>query len=163
QENFTVNFPISSTMSRPLTTDSVTQSLTVGVLTHLSGDWRSELDYTWSQNSFEHAKDGYDYTAFPTALADATVNPFVATIGYPLNLVVFFSPLSLAGRSTLNDLGLRASGPLWALAWGRPTLTVGLEHRKEGSGDSNGYFIYPLTPANTEHDLYFGQSQSTDS
>jgi len=35
-----------------LTTNSVRQSATVGLLARLSGDWKSELDYTWSRNLF---------------------------------------------------------------------------------------------------------------
>ena len=159
QQAVYVNIPTS--VSPPDTTDSVTQSVTVGLLARLPHDWRSELDYTWSRNSFETTLDTSLDSSLGAALAAGTINPFVDTIAYPLNLAPYLAPANYSGRSTLNDLGLRTSGPIGSLPWGRPSLTIGLEHRKEGSDDSN-YYV-PLDPATTIHLLYFGQSQSTDS
>jgi len=156
-----VSFP--NTVVAPYLTDSVTQSVTVGLLARLPGDWKSELDYTWSRNSFEFAYDDYDGTAFRSDLAAGTLNPFADTLAHPLNLAPYLVPGTYSGRSTLNDLGLRASGPVGSFPSGRPSLTIGLEHRKEGSDDSNFDLVFPLTPANNYQVRYFGQSQSTDS
>jgi iron complex outermembrane receptor protein len=161
QQGVTVTFP--STLSAPLTTDSVTQSLTTGLLAHLPGDWQSELDYTWSRNLFEYASPSSDSGDLTAALAAGTLNPFADTIAHPLDLAPYLTTLSVAGDSTLDDLGLRASGSVGSLPWGQPTLTIGLEHRKEGSQNGNLQIPMPLAPVNTDDILYFGQSQSTNS
>lgn len=158
QETVSINLP--SAIATPQSTDSVTQSVTVGLLAHLSASWNSELDYTWSRNSFEFAFDNYDISALESALGNGTVNPFADTLAYPPNLAPYLSPNSYSGRSTLNDLGLRMSGPMWSLPWGSPTLTVGVEHRKEGIGNAD---YYQLAPSYYFHQLFFGQSQSTNS
>ena len=156
-----VNVPL--TTASPLTTDSVTQSGTFGLLGHLPGSWNSELDYTWSRNSFEASVPTGDYTAFTSALANGTINPFVDTLAYPLNLSNYSGATTYAVDTTLNDLALRASGPLWSFPWGHPTLTVGVEHRKEGFHDINSFTTFPLTPADNSAYVASGQSQSTDS
>jgi iron complex outermembrane receptor protein len=161
QENVSINFP--SALAVPQTTDSVTQSMTVGFLARLSHDWSSELDYTWSRSSFEATQYYSDGTALGAALADGTVNPFADTLAHPLNLAPYLVPDSISGSSALNDLGLRISGPIGSFSWGQPVLTLGLEHRKEGTGNSNQILNYPLTPASNANTLYFGQSQSTNS
>jgi outer membrane receptor protein involved in Fe transport len=161
QQDVYVNFP--SAISAPDTSDSVTQSVTVGLLASLPAEWKSELDYTWSRNEFEFAYRNVDNTAINSALANSTVNPFVDTVAHPLNLSPYLAPETSNGNSTVDDLGLRASGPVGSFPWGRPTLTIGLEHRKEGSHDSDQDAFYPLTPANSEDTHYFGQSQSTSS
>jgi len=96
-------------------------------------------------------------------LADGTVNPFADTLAHPLNLAPYLVPDSISGSSALNDLGLRISGPIGSFSWGQPVLTLGLEHRKEGTGNSSQILNYPLTPASNGNTLYFGQSQSTNS
>src|SRR5262249_46318640 len=50
-EDVYVSFP--SALSPRTTSDSVTQSATVGLIGRLAAEWTSELDYTWSRNSFE--------------------------------------------------------------------------------------------------------------
>jgi iron complex outermembrane receptor protein len=158
-----VNLTFPSTLSAPLTTDSVTQSATVGFLARLPGSWKSEFDYTWSRNSLEYAIPGLDFIAVPAALAAGTLNPFADTIAYPLNLGRYQTTETYSGNSTLDDIGLRASGPLGSLPWGEPTLTIGLEHRKEGSHNGELYVPYPSSPTDNQNFLVFGQSQSTNS
>lgn len=156
-----VNIPTAATT--PLNTDSVTQSVTVGLLAHLPFGWMSELDYSWSKSSFESSYDLYDSAALATPLSNGTLNPFADTIAHPLDLSGYLAPTTYSGASTLNDLALRASGPLVSLPGGHITLTIGLEHRKEGFSASNAYTIYPLTPVNNLHTVDPGQSQSTNS
>lgn len=164
QQDVNVRFP--SALSQPLTTDNVAQAVTVGLIAKLSREWRSELDYTWSRNAIRFASASsffIDSGAFSSALAAGTVNPFADTIAHPPDLMPYIQPERDFGDSTLNDLGLRLSGPVGTLPWGRPTLTVGLEHRKEGSHDFYSQVLDPANPANDINDVVFGQSQSTDS
>jgi iron complex outermembrane receptor protein len=157
-----INFPNNATA--PFRTDSVTNSLTTGLIARLPGEWSAELDYTWSRNSFEDSYvDSYDATTLGAAIANGSLNPFVDTLAHPLDLNPYLTPTHYSGDSTLNDLGLRASGPLWTLPWGRPTLTVGLEHRKDGSHNSEFDTTDPLAPGSDQRQVYFGQVQSTSS
>ena len=160
QQDVYVSFP--STVGSVDTSDSVTQSATIGVIAPLAHDWSSEFDYTWSRNSFEVAEPDLDQTAFLSALSSGVVNPFVDTIAHPLSLPYLGSG-SFSGNSSLNDLNLRGSGPVASLPAGRATLTIGLEHRKEDTGDGTFSNVFPLTPASNNTIRYFGQSQSTDS
>jgi iron complex outermembrane receptor protein len=160
-QDVTINIP--SALSVPATSDSVTQSVTVGLIGKLAGDWHSELDYTWSKNSISYQYGTSDVTALSSALAAGTINPFADTIAYPLNLAPYLGQVSESVSSTLNDVALRASGPLGSLPWGRPTLTVGLEHRREGYDNDNFSNTVPLTPGDDFQVINFGQAQSTDS
>ena len=161
QQDVLVTFPTS--LSVPFTTDTVTQSMTVGFVARLPADWTSELDYTWSRSSFEYAQYTSDDAALGADLAAGIVNPFADTIAHPLKLAAYLAPYTYSGRSSLNDVGFRDSGPIGSLPWGNPNVTIGLEHRREvlHPGDLN--VDYPLTPANTLQQKFFGQSQSTDS
>lgn len=161
QQSVVVAFP--STVASPDTSDSVTQTVTVGALVPLAYGWRAEFDYTWSRNLFETAFDGVDDVALSSALSAGTVNPFVDTIAHPLTLTPYSTQNLYSGSATLNDSGLRASGPIGSLPAGQPTLTVGLEHRKEGTGTADNILDDPATPASSFQVQYFGQSQSTDS
>jgi iron complex outermembrane receptor protein len=161
QQDVSISFP--SNEGAPNTTDSVTQSATVGLLTHFTNTWNGELDYTWSQNSFAFVTPTTDGSSLEGALASGSVNPFADTIEFPPTLAPYFATLAYGGESSLNDLALRTSGPLPSFPWGAPTLTVGVEHRKEGTHDSTYTETFPLQSTNDVNWLFFGQSQDTDS
>jgi iron complex outermembrane recepter protein len=161
QQDVTVNAP--STTSSPLTTDSTTHSATIGLLNRLWGEWSSELDYTWSKNAYEFRYDQYDQVALGTDLASGKISPFVDTIANPIDLASYRVPTSYGGASTLNDIGLRASGTLLNLPAGRSTLTLGIEHRREASSNSTYSQVYPLSPDLSMQQVFFGQAQRTDS
>ncbi len=100
-----VSFATTETV--PLVTDSVTRSVSVGLVAQLPFNWKSEIDYTWSQNAFEAAYDSYDDTAFSAAIANGTVNPFVDTLAHPLNLVPFLA------REITESCGWRVGRASW--------------------------------------------------
>jgi iron complex outermembrane receptor protein len=161
QQDVAVNFP--STVSAESAADSTTKSATVGAIVPLMAGWSSELDYTWSKNTFHDIGQTADNTALSAAINAGTVNPFVDTVAYPLNLTPYLAPDSFSSSATLDDLALRASGAVGSLPAGRPTLTVGLEHRKEGSDNSTFSSTFPLTPSQSFEQTLFGQSQTTNS
>ncbi len=156
-----VNIPTQS--NGTFFSDEVTQSVSTGFRLQLPGDWKAEVDYTWSQSLLGYNFDTYDATALTTDLASGAVNPFYDTLKTPLDLSKYYVAVPTGTRAELNDLGARASGSLFALPWGSPTLTALVEHRKEGNGNSNQWEYYPLTPASTFHSYYFGQDETTDS
>jgi len=162
QENVSVTFPLK--VSVPVDSDSVTQTVTSGFTFRLPSGWTGETDYTWSQNTYSYDySSNIDGTAFNKALADGTVNPFVDTITYPPNLAPYLAPYFSSASSTVNDVALRGSGPIFHLPWGDPILTIGLEHRKEGYPPNTTFANDPLTPANDSEYVSFGQTESTNS
>lgn len=148
----------------PLDTDSVTHTITGGLVARLPARWSSELDYTWSENSFESLQSGSgNQFAISSDLASGVLNPFVDTIAHPFNVKNYLSLSTFSTHSSLNDLGLRASGPIGRWPWGEPTLTVGVEHRKEGFDNYHAPIIFPSVPLLNQDEIIFGQSQSTNS
>jgi outer membrane receptor protein involved in Fe transport len=161
QQDVVVDIP--SNFSANQSGKSVTQTLSTGLRAKLPADWNAEFDFTWSQsffNSYNYYPDG---NAIQADLNSGALNPFVDTLAYPLALGKYLAPNFSANRSTLNGLAVRASGPLLSLPWGRPTLTVSLEHRKEGTGNGANSVIYPISLDQTSMTTYFGQTQSTNS
>ena len=156
-----VTFP--TAFAVPITTNSVTHSVTAGAIAHLFSDWNAEFDYTWSHNSLVSVTSTGDTNSLDTALAAGTVNPFADTIANPLNLAPYLQNIWYSNSSTLNDFGLRLSGSLLELPWGAPTLTVGLEHRKEASNGGTTYNVYTANPDNNYERVDFPQSQSINS
>jgi len=161
QQNVLVRVPTAA--STPFVTHSKTNSATVGVLARLPKNWGAELDYTRSENSFSYDFIQADSNAFADDVRTGAVNPFVDTIAVPLDWSRYYVPVSFSGDSVLDDVNLRASGPLWSLPWGSPTLTVGLEHRKAGGNDADLFNTFPLAPDNNLHRRFLGRRQTTDS
>lgn len=160
QQDVTLTFP--SAEAPVATSNSVTQSVTVGMTAPISHSWNSELDYTWSRSMFDELVDFTD-PQLVLDVASGVINPFVDTIAHPLDLSAYLSPQAYSGGSTLNDVNLRASGTGGYLPAGKPTFTIGLEHRREGSQTATINQTYPLTPSSNLQRIFFGQPQSTDS
>jgi len=161
QQDVLVSYPI--TLTTPEVTNSVTQRVSTGLVAHLRGNWSSEIDYTWSRN----ISDGLYYTGdrlqFGADLASGVVNPFVDTLKNPPQLTPYLQANSYSGNATLDDINARASGPLGSFSWGSPTLTVGLEHRKEGFHSNDYTLVEPAIPANNVETIYNGQWEDTNS
>lgn len=161
QQDVNVNFP--SATGSAMTSDNVTQAATVGMVAPLSHGWSSEIDYTWSRDSFEYGYGVADASALASALSAGTLNPFVDTIAYPLKLAPYLGQFGYSGGSTLNDVNVRMSGPIGSLPAGSATLTIGLEHREEGNSDAPQSSDLPISSENDQAVVFFGHSQSTNS
>jgi hypothetical protein len=140
----------------------VQHNLSVGIRADLPGNWKADLDYTWGQNLFSYfANNGsYDsnvanFTAStPTIIRDVLANP----------IPVYNAYSQYNYPSTVNDLTLKASGPLPKLWAGTPDLTAEIEQRQQG--DDTGYIdsywspgeAQPITTTNSNsHSVYPGQ------
>jgi outer membrane receptor protein involved in Fe transport len=174
QNGVLIHFPVNVTT--PLIGDSLTRSITMGLTGRLPGNWSSELDYTWSENSFRDLYSqvnndlidgiaGQDVSGVTGALVTGTLNPFVDTGRYPPNVAPYVYPTSYGSSSTLNDIALRVTGPLLNWSWGSPTIAAALEHRQEGFPTSDQVSTYntPSTAIFNNYTEYFGQHQSTNS
>ena len=171
--------------SVPLIADSLTRAITAGLTAQLPGEWRSELDFTWSENSFDSSYgqvnadlfDGIatgpfaDISGVNGALVTGAVNPFVDTGMYPQNVAPYLYYQTYGSSSTLNDFSMRTTGPIAHLPWGDPTAAVAIEHRTEGFPTSNQTdFLSTASNAASKSFAalngivtYFGQHQSTNS
>ena len=104
-----------------------------GVIAALSPEWRASLDYTWSRSSI--------YSTLPNtilATAAAAINSGALDIlRDPAAAAVDFTPYIQAPRtfgpfeSTLDDVAIRAAGPIAKLPAGNVTLSTMLEERNE--------------------------------
>ncbi|MEJ1961010.1 MAG: TonB-dependent receptor [Gammaproteobacteria bacterium] len=147
----------------PMTTRSQSRSATVGAVAQLPFSWTGELDYSWSDNRYRFDSFSVDSTAESADLASGALNPFVDTLMYPLNLQKYLVATTYSSSSTLNNLALRGSGPLPSLPWGKPVLTLGVEHLITRVPENVQDVNYPLTPASDQRTTYFARHQSTNS
>jgi iron complex outermembrane recepter protein len=171
QQNVVLTIP--SQLSAPLIANSTNRGMTLGLTAHLPKNWTIEGDYTWSQNRFENLFSVVDNDALigdpnvipPVAgvIGSGLLNPFVDTAAYPLKLRPYLVPQTYGSSSSLNDVALRGTGSIFQLPWGSQTLTIALEHRTEGFPTSTESQTYAISTYNDNSNIYFGQSQSTDS
>jgi outer membrane receptor protein involved in Fe transport len=145
-------------------------TLSVGLKADLPRDWKADLDWTYGNNYFSYFAP---VAAFDTGnLAAATAsspNPIRDMGAYPMPYYPDFGQYTYP--STVDDLTLKGSGPLMKLWAGTPTLTVSVEHRREGNDTGhiyNPYYPqpnnYPATVSQTNsNSTYFGQSTNDDS
>lgn len=156
-----VKFP--AQLNDPRVGRFLTRTFSTGLKAMLPYDWVVQLDYGWSQNLATHSFSAVDTTALGADLNAGLVNPFVDTKANPISLEKYRVPYWIKQSSTLNDLTLRASGPLVALPWGKPNLTTGLETRQAGTGDGTYTQIWALTPSSSSTTTYYGLKQRTES
>jgi iron complex outermembrane recepter protein len=155
-----VTFP--DDFTAPATVTSTTYTATVGFKVDLSHHWTSEMDYTWSKNTFDNIQYSPDETLM-TDFLNGPLNPFVDTLAHPLDLSRYLTFQPFSGSSTVDDMALRATGPLGSLPWGDPQLTLGLEHRKENTPEATDPSTDPQSAADSYNVIEFPQSQSVDS
>ncbi len=149
----------------PADSSAVTRSITGGFIVKLPFNWIAHTDYTWSYggNNYGSASSTIQSNEWTAAIADGTVNPFVDTQLYPLNVTRYLGMAKWSGYSTLNDVNVRLSGPVWRLPAGAPSLTLGFGRRQEGTGDSTSGSDFPNFPARKTLSISLGKKQITES
>lgn len=167
QQAVRVSVPYTTPLWTPYTTKSMVKRAVVGAIYRLPHRWVAEADYTWNWSYMRYAHDSSIAfgagTRVTQAFADGTLNPFVDTSLYPLNLAPYLGTASHKGHSGVDDFALRLSGPFWELPGGTPTLSVALEHRKEAKGSYPFTFVYPNHPEDNVFIVRPPSSQSIDS
>lgn len=109
-----------------------------GLIVGLPADWRASVDYTWDRVRFFSSVPAGLTTAATTAVGNGTLdvlrdtNAFQTDFSPYLNSATKYSPV----HTTLNDVAARLSGSLGMLPAGPVTLSLLLEHRKEGFDDA---------------------------
>jgi len=168
-----VEFTTPTSLAAPISADSTTRSATAGLTAHLPHEWVVEADYTWSQNQFSNLYSLVDNDALngnpnrippeTGAFPSGSINPFVDTIANPINYRPYLNPIGYGSSSTLESIALRATGAIFELPWGSPTIALGFEHRREGYPTSTLNDNYQTSTTADTYTTFFGQSQSTDS
>jgi outer membrane receptor protein involved in Fe transport len=127
-------------LTPPAEVDSTTRTVTAGLTLRLPFDWISQLDYTDSKGKFYYTRLARESGLLRDDIASGELNIFVDSLATPpANMDRYLARDWGDYGSFSKNLSLRASGPLPALPWGVPSLTVGLEHRKEGYPDGTRY------------------------
>ncbi len=150
QQNVRVTAPV--THEGELTPDHESQRAAFGFIATLPADWRLQGDYTWNQYNFDYETAGGDvFLTSVAAINSGGLNPFVDTILFPMSLDATSSTVYGSKKNTLDDIGLRLSGPVLRLPGGKVALTIGLGHRKEGMDQSTVRALYDAPPASSNN------------
>jgi iron complex outermembrane receptor protein len=146
----------------PVWSNNLTRRVDTGVIVKLPRDWKVVADYTWTASSNAYwaygTQSGFE---IPLALTAGTLNPFVDTKLFPLDLDAFNSTTQATGGAAKNLVALRASGPLGTLPAGRSRVTVGLDRRRDGLTAGFNYVDFPRFPARNVYRYATGKTQTT--
>jgi iron complex outermembrane receptor protein len=160
-ENVAVHFPTNTpTILRTVTISEVG---TVGATADLPGNWRAQLDASWSKNY--HSFYSYvDDTASETSqLSSGAINPFVDTTLYPVDVSGSVATYQYQQQSFQEYIEARASGPLPWLALGSasPTLTAGAGYQISDFDYAQLHQRFPVNKASGDTDLIYLPQRST--
>jgi iron complex outermembrane recepter protein len=159
-----VTVMVPMTQSTPVTSSNSTRRLTAGLIWRLPADWTLQADYTRTA-----ARNVYmSYTNLATAditaaMTAGTINPFVDTTLFPIDLTQYLGTANWNGLGTMNDISLRAAGPVWTLPGGDITLAAGLQRRQDGYKDAFLKSVYANFPARDTMTQAFGKKAITKS
>jgi iron complex outermembrane recepter protein len=146
-----VTIPVNSSADSTYSFSNYDRRVVGGVVVKLDGDWKAEADYTWNTSR---------YSFFNPQTFLSTLAPDIASGVIPIVRDVFVSPPNFAPylafpsnwfvtpmKSTLRDLAVRASGPVFELPAGRPTLSGLLEWRDERLHEGYQAIFQGTTPS----------------
>jgi len=129
---------------------SLTQKIGAGVIARLPHGWMAEGDVNWSKSEVRVANDARGASVFAgvsTSVGAKQVGPDLSPFAPQDLFLATYRNYQLAGGSlltlsdTLEDINLRASGPLWRLPGGPLTMTLSAEVARERApgGRRSGY------------------------
>lgn len=159
QENVSVHFP--TLLGTLLQTYSTTKIASLGAVVQLPGDWRSVTDLSWSENWHAFSSFVDDTVAGNAALANGTVNAFVDTTLYPIDLQPYVASYQYDGTAYQKYISTRASGTLFNLWAGRPMITVGGGYQIQGYDDTMIRQRMPFTKTSSVNLVYLPQKAKT--
>jgi iron complex outermembrane recepter protein len=159
REAVRIHFP--SWLGTKLRTHTTSKIANLGAVAQLPGDWRALLDLSWSENHHRFYSFVDDTAAGNAALANGSVNPFVDTTLYPVDLTPVLASYSYDGTANNRSLSLRASGTAFDLWAGRPMFTIGAGHMIQGYGDTKIMQRMPVTTNSTVDLVYLPQESTT--
>lgn len=147
----------------PMNTRSENQSAAISALARLPWDWNGALDYSWSENSFEYQYSLLDDDGLAADILNGALNPFVDSSRFALNTGKYFRRVFYQGKNQLQTISFRGSGPLPSLPWGRPNLTLGLEHQIAHTPERSVVNSYPITTTASSLTKYYARETTSTS
>ena len=172
RENVLVSIPIPASQASRNDISNQSANAVLGAVVKLPGDWRAAADCNYSvsaQKVFYDLMNLANATTFggnATLLYNGTINPFVDTLANPIDFPRWYGDWTGYNKDTMLDYNLRASGPLFSLPGGPPTLTVGTEIYTERLPQAYVGGTFPpfggaaANPTN-QHSYFIGQRIST--
>ena len=142
RENVLITLPLAVENGAYQTVSNETRSMVFGLLAHLPANWQLAAEFASSRNvlslyryvvSFNNQIGaGGAGNGAAGLLYNGTVNPFVDTIKYLTTILSDYTPATTEfPTNVLNDVALRASGPLGNLPGGKVQMSIGLEGRTD--------------------------------
>jgi len=153
QQNVFVTIPTPASENGINRTKNEITAVTIGLLTKLPGDWKLDTSFIYDVNmqsfyySLMNLANTTTFGGDAGLLYTGQLNPFVDTVAFPTHANAYYGYWHGWGRTSLGDFNIRASGSLFALPGGRPTLTVGLESRSENDFPEMITVVAPGFPA----------------
>lgn len=161
QQNIYVSLP--ANLNKPDINNTITRTITAGLKADLPGDWKAQMDYTWSRSTFTLDFVYMDSSGIEGALQSGAINPFVDAIKYPLDMDPYTAPGHWDYATITKNAAVRFSGPVGHYTWGSPNLTAGLQWKEQGLSNGSVFVHYPWTPASNQIVDYFAHAGSTQS
>jgi len=160
RENVSIHFP--SELGTMLRTHTITKIASLGAVAQLPGDWRALVDLNWSENHHRFYSFVDDTVAGNAALANGTLNPFVDTTLYPVDLFAYVATYRYDGTATNRSISARVSGTAFDLWAGRPMFTIGAGHQIQGYDDTKIMQRMPFTKTSSVDLVYLPQKATTN-
>ncbi|MBL8266726.1 TonB-dependent receptor [Steroidobacter sp.] len=162
QQDVRITLPGAAADEAQMEVRNRTTRVTAGVLVDLPYDWQVESDYTWTENQSRFRHVHYIRTLAP-AFNSGALNPFVDLLANPVDLTSYQARYGGDFPSQLENIALRAAGPIGRLPAGSPTLALGLEYRKESMKSGRYFWDYAVYTANNLNWNYLPKSQQVAS
>lgn len=133
--------------SAPLATETLERRLLGGVIVELPGEWRAEMDYTWSKQRYRlGGGSGGTSGGEINGVLNGTIDVLRDTTVEPVDFSAYDNgpPLSMEQDIAFGNATLRLAGPTVNLPAGAVRIASLLEYRRETTDDAKNEF-YGLT------------------
>jgi outer membrane receptor protein involved in Fe transport len=121
-------------------TKSEDRRAVAGLIVKLPADWQAGADYSFSQSTVSQTRPT-PASSYSAAVTSGALNAFSDLKAYPFNFSPYYSGVIRSEqdplKTAMSDGVIRASGPVWHLPGGRPTLSTLIEHREEVAHESH--------------------------
>lgn len=140
-----VRAPVRAGEAGPTTTVRRERAL-LGAIRRLPGSWQVGADYTWDRTTVSFAR-GPLTSGLEAAVAAGALDVLRDIDAFPLDFSPYLAeaPYTSPVRSTMQDVNLRISGPVWELPGGVISLSSSLAHREQSVSDA--FDFYPSANA----------------
>lgn len=172
RENVLVTIPLPAAQSAHNDVSNQVSNVVFGGVLKLPREWRLAADVNYSVNAQKvsyalmNLANTTTFGGYQGLLFNGTINPFVDTFASPIDFQRYYGEWTGYNKDTMLDYNVRASGPLFQLWGGRPTLTVGSEVYTERLPQAYVGGTFPAIPPaaknpTNQHSFFTGQRIST--